>query len=145
VHRFGRTPFKGMMPSMTRPPEDPEAAKMWAPLLPAEQEAIAAFLETEARGEAGRGMQGEALVRRRCTGCHRLDGKTDDDASLAPELRGWASARWIEAQIEDPGSGKAYPRGATGKTLEGHMPGFAEAMPEADRKLLAVWLASRLR
>ncbi len=143
AHRFGRTPFKGMMPSMTRAPEDPEAAQVWTPLSSADQGAIAAFLEREAGGEGGRGLPGEALVRRRCTGCHRLDGKTDDDASLAPELRGWASARWIEAQIEDPGSGKAYPPGATGKALEGHMPGFADAMPEADRKVLAAWLATR--
>jgi ubiquinol-cytochrome c reductase cytochrome b subunit len=145
AHRFGRTPFKGMMPSMTRPPEDPEAAKMWTPLVPADREAIAAFLEAEAGGRGGRGMPGEALVRRRCTGCHRLDGKTDDDSSLAPELRGWASARWIEAQIEDPGSGKAYPAGATATGLAGHMPGFTETMPEADRKVLAAWLAARPR
>jgi ubiquinol-cytochrome c reductase cytochrome b subunit len=145
AHRFGKTPFKGMMPSMTRPPEDPEAAKVWTPLLPPDREAIATFLEAEARGQGGRGMPGEALVRRRCTGCHRLDGKTDDDSSLAPELRGWASARWIEAQIEDPGSGKAYPAGATAKALAGHMPGFGEVMPEADRKLLAAWLATRPR
>ncbi len=31
---FGHTPFKGMMPSMARPPEDPEAAKVWAPSSP---------------------------------------------------------------------------------------------------------------
>ena len=44
-HRFGRSPFKGMMPSMTRPPADPEAAKRFKPMAKADQEAVAAFLE----------------------------------------------------------------------------------------------------
>jgi ubiquinol-cytochrome c reductase cytochrome b subunit len=142
---FGPTPFKGQMPSMVHPPADPEAQKVWTPLSAKDQDAIADFLLAQARGEGGAGSPGEALVRRRCTACHRVDGKTDDDDSLAPELRGWASAAWIEAQIEDPGSGKAYPKGAVAKELDGHMPGFAATIAPADRKLLAAWLARAAR
>jgi ubiquinol-cytochrome c reductase cytochrome b subunit len=139
-HRFGRSPFKGMMPSMTRPPADPEAARMWKALSAEEMDTIAAFLTAEAEGRSQQMTAGQVLVKRRCTGCHRLDGWTDDDDSLAPELRGWGSAGWIEAQIENPASGKAYPKGATAAALEGHMPGFGETMGAEDRRVLAAWL-----
>lgn len=142
---FGGTAFKGKMPSMVRPPADPEAAKLFTPMTAGDQDAVAVFLEAQARGEAGKGMPGEKIVSQRCTGCHRLDGKTDDDDALGPELRGWASVAWIEAQIADPGSGKAYPKGAMSADLEGHMPAFAEQLSPADRRLLAVWIASRAR
>ena len=139
AHRFGRTPFKGRMPSMTRPPEDPGAAKMWTPLLPADQESIAAFLEAEAGGRGGRGMPGETLVRRRCTGCHRLDGKTDDDDSLAPELRGWASAGWIEAADRRPRQRQGVPRGREGGGARGAHArlrgGYARGGPQDPRGL----------
>jgi len=140
---FGKTPFSGMMPSMVHPPSDPEAAKAFTPMSPADQDAIAAFLEAEAKGQGGKGMPGEKMVRQRCTSCHRLDGQTDDDESLGPELRGWASVAWIEAQLEDPGSGKAYPKGAMAADLKGHMPAFKETLSAAERKLLAVWIAKK--
>jgi ubiquinol-cytochrome c reductase cytochrome b subunit len=142
AHRFGRTPFKGMMPSMTRPPADPEAAKMFTAVSPADREAVAAFLEAEARGQGAKGSPGEAVARKRCTVCHRLDGKTDDDDALGPELRGWASAAWIEAQIESPAGGRAYPKGALAPALEGHMPAFAETLSAGDRRVLAAWVAA---
>ncbi|HVK65301.1 MAG TPA: cytochrome b6, partial [Polyangium sp.] len=62
---------------------------------------------------------------------------TDDEDSLAPELRGWASVPWILAQIDDPGSGATYPKGAMDPKLEGHMPAFKEKLSEKDRALLA--------
>jgi ubiquinol-cytochrome c reductase cytochrome b subunit len=145
-HLFGKTPFKGGMPSVMRPPADPEAAKDFKPMPEADRNAIAGFLEAQARGERGEGMPGEKLVKQRCTGCHRMDGKMDESGSedsLAPELRGWASIAWIDAQIADPGSGKAYPKGVTAPELKGHMPGFADKLEEADRKLLANWIHSR--
>ena len=43
--------------------------------------AIAAFLEAQAKGETGAGKPGEKLVKQRCTGCHRLDGKMDESGS----------------------------------------------------------------
>ncbi|AUX39253.1 cytochrome B6 [Sorangium cellulosum] len=139
-HLFGKTAFKEMMPSVVKPPADPEAAKMFTPMSEADQETIAAFLEGQARGELGAGTPGEKLVRQRCTSCHRLDGKTDDEESAAPELRGWASIAWIEAQITNPGSGKAYPPAAMSKELEGHMPAFEEKLSANDRKILAGWV-----
>lgn len=142
-HLFGRTPFKGNMPSVTKPPSDPEAAKDWRPMPEAEIDAIATWLEAQSRGEKADTLPGDKLVKQRCNGCHRIDGKLDDtgsDDSLAPELRGWASVAWIEAQIADPGSGKAYPKGATAPELKGHMPAFADKLDAADLKLLAAWL-----
>jgi ubiquinol-cytochrome c reductase cytochrome b subunit len=145
-HLFGKTAFKGNMPSVVRPPADPEQAKLFAPMSEADRNSIAAFLEAQAKGQRGEGMPGEKLVKQRCTGCHRLDGKMDESGSedsLAPELRGWASAAWIEAQITDPGSGKAYPKGAMGNDLKGHMPAFGDKLEASDRTLLAAWLATR--
>lgn len=139
-HLFGKTAFKGQMPSLTRPPADPEAAKLFSPMSPADQDAVAEFLVAQARGERAEGTPGEKLVRQRCTSCHRLDGKTDDEDSAAPELRGWASLAWIDAQIADPGSGKAYPKPAMAKELEGHMPAFEEKISEKDRRILAAWV-----
>ncbi|MDI1436287.1 cytochrome b N-terminal domain-containing protein [Polyangium sorediatum] len=134
---FGKTAFKGEMPSMTKPPADPEAAKAFTAMNPADLDAIADFLAVQAQGKKGEGLPGEKLVSQRCTSCHRFDGKTDDEDSLAPELRGWASVPWILAQIEDPGSGKTYPKGAMDPKLEGHMPAFKEKLSEKDQALLA--------
>lgn len=142
-HLFGNTPFKTQMPSMVKPPSDAEAAKSFTPMTPADQEAVAVFLEAQARGERAEGTPGEKLVKLRCTSCHRLDGKTDDDDSLAPELRGWASAAWLEAQIEDPGSGKTYPAKIKAGDQQGMMPGYADKLSAAERKLLVTWLLSQ--
>ena len=142
-HLFGKTPFKGGMPSVVTPPADPEAAKLFTRMSDADQGAIADFLVAQAKGEKGAGMPGEKLVSQRCTSCHRLDGKTDDSESYAPELRGWASPAWIEAQIANPGSGKTYGPGAMAKDLEGHMPAFEDKLSEKDRKLLAAWTHRR--
>jgi ubiquinol-cytochrome c reductase cytochrome b subunit len=135
--QFGKTAFKGMMPSMTKPPKDPELAKEFTAMKSDDMNAITEFLAAQAEGKKTDGMPGEKLVRQRCTSCHRFDGKTDDEESLAPELRGWASTAWILAQIDDPGSGKTYPKAAMDPKLEGHMPGFAAKLNDADRKLLA--------
>jgi len=134
---FGKTAFKEMMPSMTKPPKDPEIAKEFTAMKAEDMNAITEFLAAQASGKATKDMPGEKLVRQRCTSCHRLDGKTDDEESLAPELRGWGSTEWILAQIDDPGSGKTYPKGAMDAKLEGHMPAFKEKLNDADRKLLA--------
>jgi ubiquinol-cytochrome c reductase cytochrome b subunit len=136
---FGKTPFKGQMPSMVRPPADPEAAKVFTPMSPADLEAVTVFLEAQARGEKAEGTPGEKIVKLRCTSCHRLDGKTDDEDSLAPELRGWASAAWIEAQIANPGSGKTYPVAIKNGDQTGLMPSYEDKLSAVDRKLLVTW------
>jgi ubiquinol-cytochrome c reductase cytochrome b subunit len=141
---FGKTAFKGMMPSMVEPPADPEAAKAFTPMSPTDQESVAVFLVAQAKGEKAAGLPGEKIVASRCTSCHRLDGKTDDEESLAPELRGWASPAWIEAQIKNPGSGATYPKGVMADDLKGHMPAFADKLSEKDIKLLARWVHDRV-
>ncbi|MFO0760549.1 MAG: cytochrome b N-terminal domain-containing protein [Byssovorax sp.] len=142
---FGHTPFAGSMPSMTRPPRDPAAQALFKAMSADDQAKVADFLTAQARGERGQGLPGETIVRQRCTACHRLDGKTDDEDSLAPELRGWASEAWIAAQIDDPGSGKTYPKGAMAPTLEGHMPAFRDTLSAGDREVLVAFLAREMR
>jgi ubiquinol-cytochrome c reductase cytochrome b subunit len=137
---FGNTPFKGMMPSFTKAPEDPEAAKYFTAMSKADQTEVANFLVAQAQGKDGKGMKGEKLVKDRCTSCHRLDGETDDEDSVAPELRGWASKKWIELQIRNPGNGRSYPAGAMDEALKGHMPAFEEQMSSSDITLLTGWL-----
>jgi len=138
--RFGKSAFKGQMPSMVHPPADPAAAKLFTAMKPAEMDDVATFLVAQTKGDRAEGSAGEKLVKTRCTGCHRLDGKNpDDDESLGPELRGWGSQAWTEAQIANPGSGKTYPAGAMAAELKGHMPAFEEKLSEKDRKILATW------
>lgn len=142
---FGNTPFKGMMPSMTKPPADPEAAKFFTPMTPKELEAAASFLEAQSKGERAEGSEGETIIKRRCTSCHRLDGKTDDEDSLAPELRGWASRAWIEAQLENPAGGKTYPAILAKNKEQGMMPAYEDKLSAAERKLLTAWMLSQLK
>lgn len=142
---FGNTPFKGMMPSMTKPPSDPEAAKFFTAMTPKELEAAASFLEAQSKGERAEGSEGETIIKRRCTSCHRLDGKTDDEDSLAPELRGWASRAWIEAQLANPGSGKTYPAAVLKNNEQGMMPGYEDKLSQAERTLLTTWMLSRMK
>ncbi len=140
-HLFGKTPFKGEMPSVTRPAPDDPYKDSFVAMKAEEQQAVAAFLVAEAQGAGrGAGMPGEKVVVRACQQCHRVDGKTDNEESNAPELRGWASVAWIAAQIANPGSGKAYPKSAMSKELEGHMPAFEEQLSQADITLLARWV-----
>jgi ubiquinol-cytochrome c reductase cytochrome b subunit len=113
---------------------------MFTALKPEEIDQIGDFLVGQTKGEKGEGSPGEKLVKQRCTSCHRLDGKTDDEESLAPELRGWGSLGWTDAQIADPGSGKTYPKGVMDPKLEGHMPAFGEKLSEKDRKMLSQWV-----
>jgi ubiquinol-cytochrome c reductase cytochrome b subunit len=142
---FGATPFKGMMPSVTKPPADPEEAAAFTPMKKEDMDAIADFLVAEANGASKAGSPGEKLVKTRCTTCHRLDGATDDEESLAPELRGWASVRWIAEQITDPASGKTYPAQLAKADLDGKMPAFADKMTAAEIQLLSRWLYDEAR
>jgi ubiquinol-cytochrome c reductase cytochrome b subunit len=140
---FGGSCFAGNMPSMVTPPQNPEAAAVFTAMKEEDRNAVADFLAAQAKGERGEGMPGEKIVKQRCTSCHRLDGKVDDDDALGPELRGWASSAWIEAQITDPASGKTYPKGAMSKDLKGHMPAFKEKLGAEDRALVVKWLLAK--
>ena len=79
------------------------------------------------QGKNGKGMKGEELITDRCTSCHRLDGETDDEDSVAPELRGWASIKWIELQIRNPGNLVAQ--------VEGCFTNILAVLKEADAKV----------
>jgi ubiquinol-cytochrome c reductase cytochrome b subunit len=68
---FGKTAFKEMMPSMTKPPKDPEMAKEFTAMKPEDMNAITEFLAAQAEGKKSDGMPGEKLVRQRCTSCHQ--------------------------------------------------------------------------
>lgn len=137
---FGKSPFEGLMPSYTRPPEDEEEAEYFEPMPEKDQKAIADWLVAESMGTATEDMPGEKIAKNRCTSCHRLDGKTDDEEGVAPELRGWASLEWIRLQIENPGNGKTYPPGAMDPDFEGHMPAYADDLSAAEIALLAQWV-----
>jgi len=140
---FGNTPFKGEMPSVTRVPSDPAAAEYFTKMKLEEQEAIAAYLTTFAAGKTPKkDSAGEKLVRQKCLICHSLAGETDSSDSLAPELEGWGSIKWIRWQITNPGTSLTYPRSAMSKDLEGHMPAFEDEISPSDIDLLARWLHS---
>ncbi len=137
---FGKTPFKGMMVSFTRPPADPALAADFVPMPLEDRTAIAKFLAAEARGTPRPGSRGEILIKQHCTSCHRFDHNPPlDESSLGPELRGWGSLAWTTAHLANPGSGASYPQGAMAKDLEGHMPAFEEELSPAELSLLASW------
>ena len=116
AHRFGRSPFKGEMPSMTRPIPGKEADFKAMP--EADLKAVAAFVAGSA-DPRGKDVFGTA-----CDGCHKRDGKGGDDSELAPDLTGWGTYRWLRAQIADPADGTTYKPEAS--TRKGHMPAFAK-------------------
>ena len=116
--RFGRTPYKGEMPSVDVAPAGKADFK---PMADDDKKAVAAFLASQAdepgeaipagalRGDAARVAKGKTIVSTRCTSCHLFEGKGDDiDQGLAPELSGWASTKWVRAQIDDPSSKSTY-------------------------------------
>lgn len=146
--RFGRTPYKGEMPSVDVRPED--AAESWKPMPKEEMEAVAAFLFHE--GQEGpapnepRIAKGKEIVTTRCTACHTYAGEGDEGGTgLAPELRGYGSLAWVKAQIANPSSKETYREGALDPERKGHMPRFdAEIAPE-DIDRLARWVRGRAR
>ena len=137
---FGKSPFEGLMPSYTRPPEDAEEAEYFEPMSEEDQKAMADWLVAESQGTAKKDMPGEKIAKERCTSCHRLDGETDDEEGVAPELRAWASLEWIRLQIENPGNGKTYPAGAMDPDFEGHMPAYQDDLSPQEIALLARWV-----
>ncbi len=149
--RFGRTPFKGMMPSMTRCKPGDAACK---PMSTDDAKAVASFLASQA-GEpvkdAARARAGEAIVKTRCTACHLFRGEGDDGGEgTAPELAAWGSIPWIRAQIEDPSSratyrDKALTHGADVKGGPKPMPKLGGQIAPADVDLLARWVHAKAR
>jgi ubiquinol-cytochrome c reductase cytochrome b subunit len=150
--RFGKTPFKGMMPSQTKCKPEEKTCK---PLTPDEARAVAAFLASQG-GDAPRDpaqtKAGEQIVTLRCTGCHTFKGSGDDGGEgVAPDLAGWGSIPWIRAQIADPSSpatyrSKAFTHNAdAGAGAPRAMPRFDQEIAPADVDLLARWVHARAR
>jgi ubiquinol-cytochrome c reductase cytochrome b subunit len=130
--KFGRTFYKGEMPSVDVPAKGAENFK---PMADADKKAIAAFLSGKPDAK------GKDIVSNRCTTCHLFEGKGDDsDEGLAPELSGWGTQAWIKAQIANPSSKATYREHALDKDRKGHMPRFDGEMSPEDLDLLATWL-----
>jgi ubiquinol-cytochrome c reductase cytochrome b subunit len=155
--RFGRTPYKGEMPSVDmapkdRKPDDPP----FKPLSPDDMRAVSAFLSLQG-AENGSGMgngleaaarkAAETIVTTRCTTCHLWKGEGDDgDQGLAPELSGYGSLAWVRAQIANPATKATYREKAVDDPKhKGHMPHFAGEIAEQDIDLLARWTWARGR
>jgi ubiquinol-cytochrome c reductase cytochrome b subunit len=154
--RFGKTPYKGEMPSMDTPPkEDPASFK---PMSRDDMEAAAAFLSSQGdepgepippnalRNDAARVKRGERIVTKRCTGCHLFKGEGDDSGTEnAPEFSGYASIAWTRAQVANPGTPATYRTKALDPALKGHMPPFEHDLPADDVDLVARWARAHAR
>lgn len=151
--RFGRTAYKGEMPSVDVPPA--AGAATFKPMSPEDKSAVAAFLASFGRRPkdapatadgAAKLARGKNIVTTRCTNCHLFEGKGDDsDQGLAPELSGWGSREWIRAQIANPSSKTTYRDHALDAERKGHMPRFDAEIRNEDMDLLATWLYGQVR
>jgi ubiquinol-cytochrome c reductase cytochrome b subunit len=155
---FGRTVYKGTMPSMTTCPADQPKCK---PMSDADVRATAAFLASQAdeageaippgaaRTDAALVRAGETIVKQRCTSCHLLNGEGDDNGDgTAPELAHWGSLAWTESQISDPTGKSTYRDKAVDgdtKDSKGHMPKFAGDINPSDIDVVAKFVRGRAR
>jgi ubiquinol-cytochrome c reductase cytochrome b subunit len=153
--RFGRTIYKGEMPSVDVKPPD---AATFTPMSDPDKKAVAAFLASQGdepgdvvppgalRADAARVAKGKELFTTRCTTCHLFKGEGDDsDQGLAPEMSGYGSIAWVRAQIANPATKATYREHALDADRKGHMPRFdAELKPE-DLDLLARWVRGAAR
>jgi len=158
--RFGRTSYKGEMPSLDVKPSD--ADESWSPMTASDMDAVAAFLAREGdapnesppaeslRADPKRVARGKEIVKARCTACHLFEGAGDDGGQgLAPELSGYGSHAWVRAQIANPSSNATYRESAfSAPEREGlgrQMPRFDGDLSPAEIDLLATWVLERAR
>ncbi|MDF2697396.1 MAG: Ubiquinol--cytochrome c reductase, cytochrome subunit, partial [Labilithrix sp.] len=154
--RFGRSPYKGEMPSMDVKPKDADAS--WTPMPADDMKAAAAFLASEGdapgqaapagslRSDPARVARGKEVVKTRCTACHLFEGAGDDGGQgLAPELSGYGSHAWVRAQIANPATKATYREGALDPERKGHMPRFDGELSASDIDLLAAWVLEKAR
>ncbi len=151
---FGRSPYKGKMPSTdTRPAR---RAFGWAPMTksPQEMHAVAVFLSAQGdeAGERSFGADaadlalGEKIVRERCSDCHPYEGEGDvANTRMSPELSRYGSIEWTLQQLRNPGSEKTYRAMALEPSLKHHMPRFDTELSADDLGLLARWTRARAR
>jgi ubiquinol-cytochrome c reductase cytochrome b subunit len=131
--RFAKTPFKGEMPSSTKPPEG-KAAADFKPMPDADVKAVSAFVAGD-KGNA----RGKEVYENACSGCHELDGNGGEDSDLAPKLTGWGSYRWLRSQIADPAKGETYEPEASDVKHKGHMPAYEKELG-AEVELIAQYV-----
>jgi ubiquinol-cytochrome c reductase cytochrome b subunit len=154
--RFGRTPYKGEMPSQDTPPK--EGAEGFKPMPKDDMEAAAAFLIAQGdepgeavpanalRKDAARVKRGEEIVVKRCTLCHMYKATGDEaDTGNAPEFQGYGSIAWTRAQVANPGTPKTYREKALDPSLKGHMPRFDDELSAEDVDLVARWVRAHAR
>jgi len=133
--RFGRTPYKGGMPSMDVAPKDDKGD--FKPMSKEDMTSVAKFLAT------GEGEGGEKIIKDRCTTCHLYKGEGDDNGEeTAPELAGYGTLPWVRAQIADPSTPATYRKNALGKH---HMPKLDGELSPADIDLLARFTLAKAR
>lgn len=154
--RFGRSPYKGEMPSVDVPPAG--GAAEFKPMTADDKNAVAAFLASQGdepddvvpanalRRDASKVAKGKSIVATRCTTCHLFEGNGDDaDQGLAPELSRWGSHAWVRAQIANPATKATYREHALDPDRKGHMPRFDAEIRSEDMDLLATWVRARAR
>jgi ubiquinol-cytochrome c reductase cytochrome b subunit len=154
--RFGRTAYKGEMPSVDVPLAGGAAG--FKPMPEDDKNAVAAFLASQGdemgdpvppnalRRDAAKVARGKTIVSTRCTVCHLFEGKGDDsDQGLAPELSGWGSHPWLRAQIANPATKATYRERALDPERKGHMPRFDGEIRSEDMDLLTRWVRTQTR
>ncbi len=144
--KFGKTGYKGQMPSYTHAGKDVDPAN-FKPMAQADQEAIARYLahESDDVSDPNHDADGAKLIASRCTTCHVFLGKTDDTTGAAPDLTGWGSVAWIKAQVANPSSPLTYRPNALAADLQGHMPRFDDKLSADDISLVARYVWYRVR
>jgi ubiquinol-cytochrome c reductase cytochrome b subunit len=156
--RFGRTPYKGQMPSVDTPPKDRKGDEPpFKPMSRDDMLAVATFLAAEGdapgdppgngRGDEESRKRGEKIVGERCTTCHLWKGEGDDgDQGLAPELSGYGSLAWVRAQVTNPATKVTYREKAVDdKDEKGHMPRFDQELTPEDIDTVARWTRAHAR
>jgi ubiquinol-cytochrome c reductase cytochrome b subunit len=150
--RFGKTPYKGEMPSVDVAPKNKKPDEPFTPMARPDMEAVAAFLSSQEpsappSGDEAARKKGEGIVNDRCTACHMYKGDGDLASSeKAPELSGYGSVAWVTAQVTNPATEKTYrSKAVDDATSKGHMPRFGGDLSAADIDLLARFVVSRAR
>lgn len=149
--RFGRTAYKGEMPSMDMKPADADAS--WKGMSVTDMKATATFLASARGGDRPDSSvdpkvwaSGKDIVKSRCTSCHMFEGAGDDGGQgLAPELHGYGSVAWVRAQIANPSSKATYRENALDPARKGHMPRFDDELSPEAIDLLATWVVETAR
>ncbi|MFO0679291.1 MAG: cytochrome b N-terminal domain-containing protein [Polyangiaceae bacterium] len=150
--KFGRTPFKEMMPSVDVAPKD--APPTWKGMSDDDKRAVAHFLALEGSepGDPTKSVDeprrelGRKIVKERCTTCHLFGGEGDDSSQeYAPELAKYGSLAWTRAQIANPATKATYREKATESDLKGHMPRFDGELSQDDLTILARYTRAKAR